>query len=201
MKTLNLKSHLPGVLILSLLLFVHPVFAQENVQDLKAEIQELKTKVAQLEAQQNNMEQKQFPAVGEDSGWDPFVEMQRIHEQMGHMFNQAWGQSMSPRVGMFSNQMYFDNSQIEETKDGYMIKLDIAGFDKDKIDIKLENHSISISGEYKKDEKQEHQKTAFESHSYGKFLNTIPLPKDADTSKMKTEKKGDQLEIYLPKRK
>jgi HSP20 family protein len=201
MKITNLKSQFTGVLVLSLLFFVQPVFAQENVQDLKQEIQELKTKVAQLEVQQNNIQQKQFPAVGEDNSWDPFSEIQRMHEQMGHMFNQALGQSMSPRAGMFSNQMYFDNSQIEETKDGYMIKLNIAGFDQDKIDIKLENNTISISGEYKKEEKNEHQKGAFESHSYGKFLNTIPLPKDADTSKMKTEKKGDQLEIYLPKRK
>lgn len=96
--------------------------------------------------------------------------------------------------------MYLVLEHIEETQDGYLIKLNIAGFDKDKIAFNINDHSITISGEYKADEKHQEKNGAFESYNYGKFLNTIPLPKDADVSKMKKEQKGDQLEIYFPKK-
>ncbi|HLF18828.1 MAG TPA: Hsp20/alpha crystallin family protein [Candidatus Omnitrophota bacterium] len=37
-------------------------------------------------------------------------------------------------------------------------------------------------------------------HRFGTFLKTIPLPVNADTEKVKTEQKGDELVITMPKK-
>lgn len=201
MKSKITKTKLLWVLMVGLLMATRPVFAEENVQDLKKQIEELKAKVAELEAHQNAIpsEETLFPMMN-NGQWDPFAEIERMQNEMGRMINHAFNQPLSPHSGMFSNKLFFDNTQMEETKDGYLIKLNIGGFDKDKIDINVNQNSISISGEYKGEEKQKDQNGMFELHNYGKFLNSIPVPPNADVSKMKTEKKDNQMEIYLPKK-
>lgn len=176
-------------------------YAEENVSDLKRQIEELKEKVATLEAGQNAAVKPWPPAVPAQDPWDPWADMGRMHQEMEAMFQSAMDQARGARQGMFSNQLFFDTSKLEETKDGYSIKLDVKGFDQNKIDIKAQEGSLVISGEYRDQEKSERQNSVYESHNYGKFLNTVPLPKDADVSGMKIEKKGDQLVIFLPKKK
>lgn len=193
------------IAVLSLMICARPAFADDNVQDLKKQVEDLKAKVSELEARQQQRSAQQgqgwqAPIKAEGDQWDPFAEMERMHSEMGQMVRQAFGEPFSPRHGMFSDNLFFDSSRIEETKDGYLIKLDIAGFDKDKININVKDGSLAISGEYTNDKKQNDKNRAFESHDYGQFLNTMPLPKDADVSKMKTEKKGDTLEISFPKK-
>ncbi|MBL8012795.1 MAG: Hsp20 family protein [Candidatus Omnitrophica bacterium] len=189
--------------VVSLMLCTHSVFADDNVQDLKKQIEELKAKVATLEANQSRPAGRGWPSPHpsfDNSSWDPFAEMQGMHEEMNRMFRQAFDRSSSPTQGMFSDQLFFDNSNIQETKDGYLIKLDIDGFDKNKINVSAKDGVLGISGEYNNDKKQNDQNGVVESHNYAKFLNSMPLPKDADISKMKTEQKGDQLEISFPKK-
>lgn len=189
------------VLLCVVVLGVRPVFAQETVSDLKKQIEELKAKVSHLEQHQAENAVKRPNPFPQNDRWDPFGEMEAMHDQMNRMFDSAFAQAYSPQKGMLSNQMFFDTSEIEDRGDSYQIKLDVGGFDKDKIDIKVSGHAISISGEYKNTQQTTGQQSAFESHSYGKFLNTIPLPRDADTDKMSTEKNGKELIITFPKKK
>ncbi len=195
-----------GVAVLGLLLGGYPVFAEESVADLKAQVEALKKRVADLESQGR---QAKGPAALPQPGsmnrvlpdaWDPFSEMQRMRAEMDRMFQDAFTNPAYPSTGVFSNHLSFQSSGVEETKDGYLIKFNLAGFDKDKVDIKVNPGSISISGQQKQETKQADQNRRFESQSFGEFLQTIPLPKDADVAGMKTEKQGDDLIIHLPRR-
>jgi HSP20 family protein len=85
-------------------------------------------------------------------------------------------------------------------KDGYEIIFNMKGLDQEKVDIEINEHSITVKGEHSRQEKEEGQGTFYSSSSFGSFMKTIPLPVDADTSKVKTEKKGDSLVIRLPKK-
>jgi HSP20 family protein len=202
MNTTKIKGVWISVLFFIVLSGVRPVFAQETVQDLKKQIDELKAKVAELESHQAAQHPQQDPRqMMPRNSWDPFGEMEEMHQEMNRMFDSAFSQANSPHSGMLSNQMFFDNSEIKDLGSEYQIKLNVDGFDKDKIDIKVSGHAISISGEYKNTQQTSGQQSAFESHSYGKFLNTIPLPNDADTEKMTTQKNGNELLIVFPKKK
>lgn len=180
---------------------------QDDVAALKKEIEVLKKRVAQLEQERQTPSvpgsalSQQRPYAGRSwHEWDPFAEMDRMQAMMDRMFKSTVGRFGGGR-GILSNQIYFNpNFDLKETKDGYEIRIDLTGLDKNKIDIRADKHSITIKGEQEREEKNEGDNTYYEMRSYGSFLQTIPLPMDADVSKMKTEKKGNALIIRLPKK-
>ena len=97
--------------------------------------------------------------------------------------------------------MSFDHDfDIQETDEGYQIKFDLKGLDQEKVDIDINEHSITVKGEHSAKDTEESENSFFSSQSYGSFMKTIPLPIDADTKKVKTEKEGNSLVIKLPKK-
>lgn len=177
-------------------------FAQDDVVELKKQISQLEEKVKLLEQNQKNniKEDKQDISSATENEWDPFIEIKQMDREVSKMFQEAFSHSSNFQNSMLTNRLFFDGSKIEENKNGYVIKFDIANLDKNKININVNDSSITVSGEYNQEQKQNDKNRYFEAHNYGKFLNTIPLPKDADSSKMKTQQKDQQLEIFLPKK-
>lgn len=183
-----------------------PSFAGDNVEDLKKQIEALQKRVDELESAQARQNQGQGNAWGalppqQNQGWDPFDEMRRMQEDMDRMLQNSSGPAGSPQGGVFSNSMSFDtNIDMKETSDGYEITLDMQGLDKDKVDININEHSITVKGESSRQDKEESTGSVFSSSSYGSFMKTIPLPVDADTSKVTSEKEGENLVIRIPKK-
>lgn len=177
-----------------------PIASGETTEELKAQIEALQRRVEELES-------ARAPMSGDESlraqpSWDPFAEMYRMQEEMNRMFQGAFsrrGSGFGP--GVFSNNMSFESDlDIQENGDGYEIRFDLQGLNKDKVDIQINEHSITVKGEYSRDDRQEGLGNYFHSQKYGSFMKTIPLPVDADTAKVKTEKEGDSLVIRLPKK-
>jgi HSP20 family protein len=199
-------------LILGLSSAVSPVFAADNVSDLKAQIEALQKRVEELEAARSKPAQQAPPSNAFQNpgsapwggGWDPFDEMSRIQEEMNRMFQRSFsnpGFAGSGKAGMFKNNMFYDEDyNIQETKDGYQLTFDMSGFDQDKVNIDVNGHSITISGQQSSQEDQSKGNGYFESRSYGSFLKTVPLPPDADPQKMETKKDGNTLIIKIPKK-
>jgi len=181
-----------------------PLFADEDVQDLKRQIEALQKRVDELESSQAGNADESFPGSlfsNPRGGWDPFEEMRRMQDEMDRMFRDSFGASGRSDGGMFSSNMSFNyDLDMRETDDGYEISLDMQGLDQEKLDIEVNEHSITVKGERSAKDTEETQNSFFSSQSYGSFMKTIPLPVDADTSKVKTEKEGDRLVIKLPKK-
>jgi S1-C subfamily serine protease/HSP20 family molecular chaperone IbpA len=139
-----------------------------------------------------------------DNQWDPFEDMNRMSEEMDRMFQNSFnrgGGNASPK-GMFNSNIFYDPSfKVEDTKDGYVIQLDVAGIDQKKLDIEFNNQSLTVSGESSESTDESTQGKSVKMNSYGSFLRTIPLPEDADPNSLKTEIKGDTLFITLSKKK
>ncbi len=133
--------------------------------------------------------------------WDPFLEMERIREEMDEMFRDAFGQQTPQQgFGMFNTDISYDtNFKLEETSDGYAIKLDISGLNKDKIDVEINEHTITISGEGSGTEEEHGPQSSYKAHSYHSFLRTIPLPEDADSKTITTDQQGNTLIIQMKK--
>lgn len=181
-----------------------PAIAEDtqSVADLKKQVETLQKKVDELES-----EKKQSPIAVQDQfqggiGFvgDPFEDINKMQEQMDRMFQNSFGRS-GAKQGIFSSNMSFDpDFDLKQTDKGYEIRFDMKGMDKNKIDIQINDHSITIKGEQSRKDKKESQNQYFSSESFGSFMKTIPLPADADTTKIKTEKEGDSIVIRLPKK-
>ena len=196
-----------GTVLLAFSLCCIPAVAEEteDVAELKKQIEVLQKRVEELETEKEDEDSFYTPRSrfrrGFGFGWDPFDEMDRMQEQMNQMFQNSFSRGGSGKRGMFSSNMSFDyDFDLKETNDGYEIKFDMTGLDKEKIDIQINEHSITVKGEHSRQDAEESQNSFFSSQSFGSFMKTIPLPVDADTSKIKTEKEGDTLVIRLPKK-
>lgn len=196
-----------GLAFFLLVFLCMPVMAQqtENIDELKQQIKALQKRVEELESKQQVQEQDDpwgFFGTPQDDFWDPFEEMRRMQGQMDRMFQNSFQSRGQSKGGMFSSNMSFDyDFDMQETEDGYIITFDMTGLDQDKVDIDINQHSITVKGEHSRKDTEENPNSYFSSSSYGSFMKTIPLPVDADTSKLQTEKEGDNLVIRLPKKK
>jgi S1-C subfamily serine protease/HSP20 family molecular chaperone IbpA len=133
--------------------------------------------------------------------WDPFAEIERMHEEMTRMFKDSFGKYGSSEKGMFDSSIsYNPNFNIEHTDKEYIVKLDITGLDKDKIDIEINKDSITISGQRSEQTEKTAPNSFYKAKSYGFFSKTIPLPEDVVAQDVKTEIKEDTLFIRLPKK-
>jgi len=171
-----------------------------TIAELKQQISALQRRVEELEAR--NAVSANLPE-GDDSGlpyWDPFVEINRMQAEMDQMFQRSFGRP-GARSGMFSSNMSFDaDLDLQEKADGYELKFDMRGLDKDKVDIQIHGNSITVKGERSAQNQEKGQGEFFYSQSFGSFMKTIPLPIDADTAQIKTAKEGDYLVVRMPKK-
>jgi len=185
-------------------LFILPTFAEDDVEDLKKQIEALQKRVDDLESSHDDQESDDSWGFFNNRGnnrWDPFNEMERMQEEMNRLFQNSFSNRGWSSGGMFSNNLSFDHDfDLKETDNGYEIKFDMTGLDKEKIDIEINEYSITVKGEHSRQDTEESPDRYFSSQSFGSFMKTIPLPVDADTTKLKTEKEGDTLVIRLPKK-
>lgn len=139
-----------------------------------------------------------------DDDFDPYSEMAKMREQMDEMFQNYIGR-MNHDPGttsiIQSNNFFDPNINMEEKEDQYVVTLDIAELDKNNVNVDIKESSITISGQYSREVKEDSQQGQIHSHSYGSMLKTIALPKDADASKIKTDIKDNKLTITIPKKK
>jgi len=134
-----------------------------------------------------------------DAG-DPFAEMSRIHEQMERMMRDAFESGSAPG-GAFNTDVFYEPSlQFEEKDNAYVMEIDIAGLDKNKINVEINERSITVSGEYSEQAEQVQPNARMRTSRFGSFSKTIPTPSDADPSGVTTETRENTMIIHLPKR-
>lgn len=87
---------------------------------------------------------------------------------------------------------------VFETPEGYVLKSDLPGFDKDSVNLTYENKTLTLSGERKRAEVEGLRYHRVESFS-GKFSRSIKLPVDIDVTKISAELSNGVLTVTLPK--
>jgi len=172
-----------------------PVLARTQAEEFQNRITALEQRIEILESRLP-AGQKEDP---NQDVWDPFQEMGQMHQQMNQMMRQAFSGRPELDQGIFSSRMDVGMKvDINKDNDGYVITCDLSGMDQDKVDIQVEGHAVTIRAEQQSEADSQSHGAYVSSRSYGSFIQTIPLPDDADPGRMKTEKQGDVLLIRFP---
>jgi HSP20 family protein len=80
-----------------------------------------------------------------------------------------------------------------------VVKAEVAGVDKDKLDIQVHGNQVYISGSKEEEVNKEEGKVIYRERRYGNFSRTIQLPVDVDAGQSKASYKDGVLELVLPK--
>ena len=124
--------------------------------------------------------------------WEPFQELRRMHDEMDRMFegmmpSQPSVMVMAPAIDVF------------EQDGNLVVRADVPGLKKDDIEVTATEDSVSIKGEFKKEEKVEEQGFYRQERRYGRFFRTIPMPTAINPDQVKAGFKEGVLEIIAPK--
>jgi len=88
---------------------------------------------------------------------------------------------------------------IFESNGDVVLKAEIPGIKKEDIEVTLNDGSITISGEKKKDSEIKRKDYYKWESSYGSFCRTFALPAEVQGDKAKSTYKDGILEVRLPK--
>ncbi len=86
-----------------------------------------------------------------------------------------------------------------EDKNDIVVKAELPGMEKENVEVKLTDHTLTIKGEKKKEEEIKEENYYRSERSYGSFIRTLELPTDVHADKVKASFKNGVLEVRLPK--
>lgn len=141
--------------------------------------------------------------------WDPFEEIRRLEEEIDSIFNQFWKGTRFTRLPSpigsrrdlvpIERTIFNPAADVIEREKDIVVKCDLPGVDKKDVKIKVNEDSVSISGEVKKEKKEKEENYYMEERIYGSFQRVIPLPSEVNPEGAQAKFDNGVLEIILPK--
>ena len=126
---------------------------------------------------------------------DPFREMMSLRSTMDRLFDNAFFSTQwdwEPE----SSQLALD---LSETESEYWVKASIPGINPDDLDISFTGRTLTIKGEYKKEETKEDVHYHLRERRYGSFSRSVTLPVGVEADNIEARYESGVLTLRLPK--
>lgn len=138
-----------------------------------------------------------------DKEFNPFEEIQKMQQEMGKLFERFHQKMM--KEDMFSKFTFsFPTTPAMDLiaqGDDYVLKADMPGVEKNKINITVEDRVLKVEAKTSKDKKEEGKGYLKQERFTSSYMRMITLPEDANTEKFESEYKDGVLKITIPKKK
>lgn len=125
--------------------------------------------------------------------FDLFEEMKRMQERMNKLFEEF----DRFRLGTMPTEMFAVD--VIDEGDSIRVVADLPGFNKDEIEIYIEDGSLVIKAEKKEEREEKEKNYIMRERKYGEVYRKIMLPTEVDIEKAKANYNNGVLEIILPK--
>jgi HSP20 family protein len=117
----------------------------------------------------------------------------------GDMFNE-FDSAIESYLGSSMNENAMQIScDVSETKDSYKMCFDVPGVKQEDINIDVQGHQLTVSGERKSETDVKDQHGLRHERSYGKFERSFTLPEGVDLDKVEAAYENGVLNLTIPK--
>jgi HSP20 family protein len=132
------------------------------------------------------------------NSWDVMRELASMHERMNRLWGNAHDRghedvtsrgSWLPPVDMYEN----GNREI-------VLKAEVPGLKREDIDLTVENLTLTVRGERRRDESVPDDRYHRVERVYGPFSRSFTLPATVDASRVRAEYRDGVLTVTLPTR-
>lgn len=135
--------------------------------------------------------------------WRPFMDLDRWERDAQRMMDQFFGRSLRPWwrerwLGAEPMEISAPSLDVYVEQNDIVIKAELPGMEKDDIQVNLSNHTLTLKGEKKREEKIKEEDYFCSERAYGSFSRTLELPGDVQGEKVSASFKNGVLEIRLP---
>jgi len=128
--------------------------------------------------------------------WAPFQELATVQDRMNRLFHEMYGRqdddvmsrgAWAPPVDIYENGSH-----------ELVIKAELPAMMREDIDVRVENHTLTLRGEKKLDQDARQEQYHRVERSYGSFSRSFTLPATVDVGRINAEYKHGVLTIKLP---
>ena len=129
--------------------------------------------------------------------WDPFRELYSLQNRLNRLAEEQYG---GGREESLTAGAFVPPVDIYEDEHSVQLKLEVPGIDEKDLDVKVENNTLTITGErkFEKEEKEENFRRV--ERRYGSFTRSFTLPNTVSTEDIHASYENGVLKIQLAKR-
>ena len=128
--------------------------------------------------------------------FEPFRDLQ---DRMNRLFHESY-RSQTSEDDWALGGTWAPAVDIYEQDNNIVLKAELPGVDPKDVDIRLENNTLTLSGERKFDNEVKKESYHRVERAYGAFTRSFTLPTVVDQGSIKAEFKDGVLRVTLPKR-
>jgi HSP20 family protein len=128
-------------------------------------------------------------------------EISRFGSELDSLYDRFFGRGSMIPVRFMEDEALFPVLDISEGKKEITVKAEIPGVEADDLDVSLDERTLIIKGEKKKEKEDKDENYHRMERSYGYFRRTVQLPVDVDPSKVEASYKKGVLKVVLKKTK
>ena len=121
--------------------------------------------------------------------FDPLSSIRLFEDAFTRMVNEPHG-----------NRPWSPSVDIYETENELVLKADVPDVDPKNIDVRVENQTLTVSGERKFEAENTGKGYHRIERSYGSFVRSFAIPNTFDTEKINADFKNGVLSVTLPKK-
>jgi HSP20 family protein len=127
--------------------------------------------------------------------WDPFRGLNTLNEQVNRLLGDSFA---TPGETALAN--WTPAVDIYETENELVVKADLPDVNEKDIDIRVENNTLTITGERKFEQKVNKDNYLRVERAYGTFSRSFSLPNTVNTEAIQADYHNGLLTVHMPKR-
>jgi HSP20 family protein len=127
----------------------------------------------------------------------PNRELNTLQERVNRLFHDSFSEG---RDESLTTSTFAPAVDVYEDEHSITLKIDVPGIDEKDIDVRVENRTLTVTGErkFEKEEKEENYRRV--ERQYGSFSRTFTLPTTVDTESVSADYEKGVLKIKLTKK-
>ena len=131
--------------------------------------------------------------------FDPFRELAVMQDRINRIFGDAYGRRLDDDV-MARGDWVPPVDIFENDKHEIVLKAEMPGLQKEDIDLKVENNTLTIHGVRKKENEVRDEQYHRIERVFGTFSRSFSLPSTVDAGHVSADYKDGILTVVLPTR-
>lgn len=128
---------------------------------------------------------------------DPFNLLRQMTSELDRMFDEPWSFFQFP-VATLESAAWAPKVDVITNDNKLIARVDLPGMKKDDVSVEVADGLLTLSGERKKETKEEKDNYFREEREYGSFCRTVSLPKGVKADEVKASFVNGVLEVVVP---
>ena len=127
--------------------------------------------------------------------WDPFREVVALQNRVNSLFR-----DLNEGDDPLATASFVPAVDIYEDTQKVMLKLEVPGIDQKDLDVRIEDHTLTVKGERKFESEEKEQNFHRIERRYGSFYRAFTLPSTVDTQNVSASYNAGVLKLELQKK-